>query len=40
MRIQRVLQASGISNALLAAGVQEGDTVYIEKAELIWSDQE
>jgi len=40
MRIQRVLQASGISNALLAAGVQEGDTVYIEKAALIWSDQE
>jgi GTP-binding protein len=40
MRIQRVLQASGISNALLEAGVQEGDTVYIEKAALIWSDQE
>ena len=40
MRIQRVLQASGISDALLAAGVQEGDPVYIEKAELIWSDQE
>jgi GTP-binding protein len=40
MRIQRVLQASGISNALLAAGVQEGDPVYIEKAELIWSEQE
>jgi GTP-binding protein len=40
MRIQRVLQASGISNALLAAGVQEGDTVYIEKAALTWSDQE
>ncbi|HEU5103607.1 MAG TPA: GTPase ObgE [Roseiflexaceae bacterium] len=40
MRIQRVLQASGISDALLAAGVQEGDTVYIEKAALTWSDQE
>jgi GTP-binding protein len=40
MRIQRVLQASGISNALLVAGVQEGDPVYIEKAELIWSEQE
>jgi len=40
MRIQRVLEASGISAALLAAGVQEGDPVYIEKAELIWSDQE
>ena len=25
---------------VLEAGVQEGDTVYIEKAALIWSDQE
>jgi GTP-binding protein len=40
MRIQRVLEASGISAALLEAGVQEGDPVFIEKAELIWSDQE
>jgi GTP-binding protein len=40
MRIQRVLEASGISQALLTAGVQEGDPVYIEKAELIWSDQD
>src|SRR5215216_5626064 len=40
MRIQRVLQASGISNALITAGVQEGDIVYIEKAALTWSDQE
>lgn len=40
MRIQRVLEASGISQALLEAGVQEGDPVYIEKAQLIWSDQE
>jgi GTP-binding protein len=40
MRIQRVLQASGISNALITAGVQEGDTVYIEKAALTWTDQE
>jgi GTP-binding protein len=40
MRIQRVLEASGISAALLKAGVQEGDPVFIEKAELIWSDQE
>lgn len=40
MRIQRVLEASGISAALLAAGIQEGDPVYIEKAELIWSNQE
>jgi GTP-binding protein len=40
MRIQRVLEASGISAALLKAGVQEGDPVFIEKAELIWADQE
>jgi GTPase len=40
MRIQRVLEASGISAALLNAGVQEGDPVYIEKAQLIWSDKE
>ena len=40
MRIQRVLQASGISNALITAGVQEGDTVYIEKAALTWAAQE
>jgi GTP-binding protein len=38
-RIERVLQASGISEALRRAGVQEGDTVFIEKAELIWSDE-
>jgi GTPase len=40
MRIQRVMQASGISNALIMAGVQAGDPVYIEKAALTWADQE
>ena len=40
MRIQRVMQASGITNALITAGVQEGDTVYIEKAAIPWADQE
>jgi GTP-binding protein len=40
MRIQRVMQASGISNALITAGVQAGDIVYIEKAALPWADQE
>lgn len=39
MRIQRVLEASGISAALIAAGVEEGDTVHIEKASLTWSDE-
>ena len=38
-RIERVLEASGISAALRNAGVQEGDPVYIEKAELVWSDE-
>jgi GTPase len=40
MRIQRVMEAAGINNALRAAGVQEGDTVYIEKASLTWADEE
>ncbi|GAB4162809.1 MAG: GTPase ObgE [Roseiflexaceae bacterium] len=39
MRVQRVMEASGINDALRAAGVQEGDTVYIEKASLTWSDE-
>ncbi len=39
MRIQRVLAASGITKALLEAGVQEGDVVRIEKSELVWSDE-
>jgi GTP-binding protein len=38
-RLQRVLEASGITQALLDAGVGEGDTVRIEKAELEWSDE-
>jgi GTP-binding protein len=37
-RIQRVLAATGISAALENAGVQEGDTVRIEKAELVWGE--
>ncbi len=38
-RLQRVLEASGISQALRDAGIQEGDTVLIEKAELEWSEE-
>ena len=38
-RLQRVLERSGISQALRDAGVQEGDPVYIEKAELLWSEE-
>ncbi len=39
-RLQRVLAASGISDALMAAGIREGDTVVIAGAELTWSDTE
>ncbi len=39
MRVQRVLEATGISAALIAAGITEGDTVYIENAQLTWSDE-
>jgi GTP-binding protein len=39
-RIERVLAATGIKDALIAAGVQEGDKVFIRNAELIWSDAE
>jgi GTPase len=35
-RIQRVLEATGITRALIAAGVDDGDMVRIGKAELIW----
>ena len=38
-RLERVMQASGLSDALRRAGVQEGDPVFIEKAELVWSDE-
>jgi GTP-binding protein len=37
-RIQRVLEASGINEALIAAGVQDGDLVRIGRAELVWDD--
>ncbi|NTV64703.1 MAG: GTPase ObgE [Oscillochloris sp.] len=39
-RVQRVLDATGISDALLKAGLQEGDTVVIGRQELLWSDAE
>jgi GTP-binding protein len=37
-RIARVMAASGIASALMEMGVQEGDSVYIGKEELTWSD--
>jgi len=36
MRFQRILTAMGITEALDAAGVEEGDTVYIADVELVW----
>lgn len=39
MRLERVMQASGINQALIDAGVQEDDPVYIEKATLTWTDE-
>ncbi|MBC8160616.1 MAG: Obg family GTPase CgtA [Roseiflexaceae bacterium] len=39
MRLQRVMEATGINRALLEAGVQEGNLVFIEKAELEWSSE-
>jgi GTP-binding protein len=37
-RLQNILEKSGISRALEAAGVAPGDTVVIGRAELQWSD--
>jgi GTPase len=36
LRFQRVLDALGITDALRAAGVQDGDTVQIANTELVW----
>lgn len=38
MRFQRILTTLGVSEALEAAGVQAGDTVYIGEHELEWSE--
>lgn len=37
-RVQRVLAASGISAALIAAGIQENDVVNIANVQLVWSE--
>ena len=39
MRFQRILQALGITEALQARGVREGDTVRIGPMELEWSEE-
>jgi GTP-binding protein len=38
MRFQRIMEALGITEALRAKGVQEGDTVHIGAMQLEWSD--
>ncbi len=38
MRFQRIMEALGITEALRAAGIHEGDTVRIGEKELDWSD--
>jgi GTPase len=38
-RYQRILDASGISEALEDIGVQPGDVVHIAEAELVWDEQ-
>lgn len=38
LRFQRVLEASGINDALRKQGVREGDTVCVSEMEMDWSD--
>jgi GTPase len=38
LRFQNILETLGVSKALIEAGVQVGDTVYIGEHELEWSD--
>lgn len=37
-RLQRVFEASGISAELIRHGIEIGQTVYIEKAALTWTE--
>jgi GTP-binding protein len=37
-RLQRVLEATGISAELLKRGIEIGQPVYIEKASLTWTE--
>jgi GTP-binding protein len=40
VRFHRILETLGVTEALREAGVEEGDTVYIGKHELEWSNSE
>jgi GTP-binding protein len=37
-RFQQILETLGVSDALIKAGVQVGDTVYIGEFELEWTN--
>ena len=37
-RFQKILNTLGIKDAMRDAGVQDGDTVYIDEFELEWQD--
>jgi GTP-binding protein len=39
LRFQRILEAMGITQALLEAGIQEGDPVVIGDNELSWGEE-
>lgn len=39
MRFQRILEAMGISKALEAAGIEDGEVVVIGDTELVWGEQ-
>ncbi|MBI5931231.1 MAG: GTPase ObgE [Chloroflexi bacterium] len=39
MRFQKILEAMGVSAALVKAGVKAGDSVYIGEMELEWGDE-
>jgi GTP-binding protein len=38
VRFQRIMEAMGIAEALIEAGVRQGDTVLIGDYELEWHD--
>ncbi len=37
-RFQKTLETLGVAQALVDAGIQEGDTVYIGEYELEWTE--
>ena len=39
LRFQRILDRMGVTEALVKAGVKDGDIVRIADIELVWSDE-